>query len=41
MHVYKKIVQYNCITTKQTLLIKMVWNIREHNTALEETVDSI
>lgn len=36
-YVYKKIVQYNCITTKQTLLIKVISNISEHSTALEET----
>lgn len=38
MYVYEKIVQYNCITAEQTLLIKMIWNISEHNAALEETL---
>lgn len=38
MYAYKRIVQCNCITTKQTLLIKMIWNISEDNIALEETL---
>lgn len=36
MYVYKNIVQYNCMTTKQTLLIKIIWNISEHKTLLEK-----
>lgn len=36
MYVYKNIVQYNCMTTKQTLLIKMIWNVSEHKTLLEK-----
>lgn len=41
MYVYKKTVQYNRITTKQTLLIKMIGNSREHNGAAEETLSTL